>query len=64
MMECCRHWMMKEPQLSNPLKHIAKVLNYAKKHKYPQRRSAFTYWEEDYPSRIDLGKDKYRDISS
>ena len=59
MMECCSHWLMKEPQLSNPFKHIAKVLNYARKHKYPQSRSAFTYWEEDYPSRIDLGKDKY-----
>ena len=35
------------------------MLNYARKHKFPERRSAFTYWEEDYPSRIDLGKDKY-----
>ena len=59
MMECCNHWLMKKPLLSNPIKHIAKVLNYARKHKYPERRSAFTYWEEDYPSRIDLGKDKY-----
>ena len=29
MMECCSHWLMKQPQLSNPIKHIAKVLNYA-----------------------------------
>ena len=50
---------MKKPLLSNPIKHIAKVLNYARKHKYPERRSALTYWEDDYPSRIDLGKDKY-----
>ena len=25
----------------------------------PERRSAFTYWEEDIPRRIDLGKSKY-----
>ena len=36
-----------------------KVLNYSYQHKYPERRSAFTYWENDIPSRIDLGKDKY-----
>ena len=22
-------------------------------------RSALTYWKEDYPSRLDLGKEKY-----
>ena len=36
-----------------------RVLKYAWKHKVPQCRSAFTYWEEDIPPRIDLGKDKY-----
>ena len=51
--------LMTVPQISNPIKHILQVLNYARKHKFPERRSAFTYWEEDYPSRIDLGKDKY-----
>ena len=48
---------MMKPQFSNPIKYIAKVLNYARKHKYPEQRSALTYWEEDYPLRIDLGKD-------
>ena len=43
----------------NSLKIIYKVLLYSCKHKYPERRSAFTYWENDIPSRIDLGKDKY-----
>ena len=38
---------------------VYKVLKYVWKHKYPERRSAFTYWEEDIPSRIDLGKCKY-----
>ena len=45
----------------NPFKNIYRVLKYAGpwKHKVPKRRSAFTYWEEDIPPRIDLGKDKY-----
>ena len=47
------------PHLVNPYKLIFRVLNYAQKHKYPERRSALTYWEEDIPSRIDLGISKY-----
>ena len=43
----------------NLLKLIHKVLKYAWNHTCPERRSAFTYWEEDIPSRIDLGKSKY-----
>ena len=59
MMECCNHWINTEPRLFNSIRHIARVLNYARKHKYPQRRNAISRWEEDQPSRIDLGKDKY-----
>ena len=43
----------------HPLKLIYQVLKYAWKHKCPENRSAFTYWEEDIPPRIDLGKRKY-----
>ena len=43
----------------HPLKLIYQVLKYAWKHKCPENRSAFTYWEEDIPPRIDLGKSKY-----
>ncbi len=43
----------------NPLKNVVKVVKYSYYHKYPERRSAFTYWENDIPSRIDLGKEKY-----
>ena len=43
----------------NPVKLIVRVLCYARKHKYPENRSALTYWEEEAPSRLDLGKDKY-----
>ena len=43
----------------NPVKLIVRVLCYARKHKYPENRSALTYWQEEAPSRLDLGKDKY-----
>ena len=43
----------------NFMKIICEVLKYSWKHKIPELRSALTYWENDMPSRIDLGKDKY-----
>ena len=43
----------------NPFKNIYKVLKYSWMNKVPEHRSAFTYWEEDIPRRIDLGKNKY-----
>ena len=55
----CRNWLVVEPVSQNPLKSIYSVLKYAASHKHPARRSALTYWEEDIPSRIDLGKSKY-----
>ena len=54
-----KHWLEATPLIINPIKLIAKVLNYARKNKYPRNRSALTYWEENYPSRLDLGKEKY-----
>ena len=54
-----KHWLDITPHIINPIKLIAKVLNYAWNNKYPGNRSALTYWEEDYPSRLDLGKEKY-----
>ena len=45
--------------IKNPIKLIVRVLCYARKHKYPENRSALTYWEEETPSRLDLGKEKY-----
>ena len=54
-----KHWLETTPVIINPIKMIAKVLNYAWKNKYPKSRSALTYWEKEYPSRIDLGKEKY-----
>ena len=43
----------------NPLMLVARVINYARKTKYPTNRSALTYWQNDYPPRLDFGKTKY-----
>ena len=53
-----KHFYIEKAGL-NPFKKIYKVLKYSWKHKVPEHRSAFTYWEEDIPRRIDLGKNKY-----
>ena len=52
-------WLIIEPKSPQSRKTIYQVLKFAAKHKSPINRSAFTYWEEDIPSRIDLGKSKY-----
>ena len=52
-------WLNTTPQISNPIKLIFKVLNYARKNNYPRNRSSLTYWQNNYPSRLDLGKEKY-----
>ena len=54
-----KHWLENISLIDNPIKLIVRVLNYARKHKYPENRSALTYWEEEIPSRLDLGKEKY-----
>ena len=54
-----KHWLENISLIENPIKLIVRVLNYARKHKYPENRSALTYWEEEVPSRLDLGKEKY-----
>ena len=48
-----------EPKSPQSLKLVFRVLKFAAKHKAPVHRSALTYWEDDIPSRIDLGKSKY-----
>ncbi len=46
----------KSPQ---SFKAIYPMLKFAWKHKAPLNRSALIYWEEDIPSRMDLGKSRY-----
>ena len=51
--------LIKEPVTQNPFKLVYKVVKFAIKHKHPRCRSAFTYCEDELPSRLDLGKHKY-----
>ena len=54
-----KHTLIKEPVTQNPFKLVYNVIRYAKKHKHMGYRSAFTYCEDELPSRIDFGKSKY-----
>ena len=47
---------VKENVTQNPFTLVYKVIRYAVKTKHPRCRSAFTYCEDDIPSRIDFGK--------
>ena len=53
------HLLIKEPVTQNPFKLVYNVVKYAFKNKHPRCRSAFTYCEDELPSRIDFGKNKY-----
>ena len=53
------HWFMIDQASRNPYKLVYRVVKFAAQHKTPIRRSAFTYCEDELPSRMDLGKDKY-----
>ena len=53
------HWLVKEPVTQNPFKLVYSVVRYAIKHKHPECRSAFTYCEDEPPSRMDFDKSKY-----
>ena len=54
-----QHWFRTEYTRKNLYSLICKVLKFARNHKTPINRSAFTYCENDPPSRIDLGKTKF-----
>ena len=54
-----RQWFYIEPGQHNPYKMVLNVLMYAKKHKYPRQRSAFTYNDGKRPSRIDFAKERF-----
>ena len=55
----CKNLLIKEPVTQNPFKLIYKVMKYAIKNRRPRQRSAFTYCEDEVPTRIDFGKRKY-----
>ena len=54
-----RQWFLTDRGSKNPYKLVYRVLKFAKDHTNPIRRSAFTYCEDELPSRLDLGKEKY-----
>ena len=54
-----KNYLNIEPVGANPVKQIIDVLKYAYHHKYPVRRSALSYYQNTYPSRIDFGKVQY-----
>ena len=56
---CKRHWFYTDFGHHNPYKMVFKVLNFARKHKYPLQRSAFTYCDDERPSRLDFCKERF-----
>ena len=56
---CKKHWFLIDSTRSNPYKLVYRVTKFARQHKVPIRRSAFTYCEDDIPTGLDLGKNKY-----
>ena len=54
-----RRWFLIEPGRVNPYKLVSRVTKFASQHKIPIHRSAFTYCEDELPSGLDLGKNKY-----
>ena len=56
---CLHHRFLQGQNQNNPYTKVFAVLKYAVRHKAPENRSAFTYWEEKEPGRLDLGKEKY-----
>ena len=52
-------WFISEKCTQNPYMLVYKVISYAITHNKPIRRSALTFCENERPSRLDFGKQKY-----
>ena len=52
-------WFLRDAGSRNPYKLVYNVICFARKHSSPIQRSAFTYCEDELPSRLDFGKEKY-----
>ena len=52
-------WFIFEKCTQNPYMLVSKVVYFALNHKRPIRRSAFTFCENERPSRWDFGKQRY-----
>ena len=55
-----RRWFYSEPAGNhNPCKTVVKVFNFARKYSYALQRSAFTYCDDERPSRLDFAKERF-----
>ena len=54
-----KHWLLTEHLGGNPYLLTWRVVKFAAQHNKPIKRSAFTYCESNYPSRLDFGKQRY-----
>ena len=54
-----RNWFIVDSARPNPYKLVYSVTKFSRQHKVPVHRSAFTFCEDEVPSGLDLGKDKY-----
>ena len=54
-----RHWFTLDAGLENPYKIVLKIINFARKYKYPLQHSAFTHSDNYIPSRLDFAKERY-----
>ena len=54
-----QQWFLIDSARLNPYKLVYRVTKFARQHKVPIQLSAFTYCEDDVPSGLDPGKDKY-----
>ena len=56
---CRSSWFLIDSARVTPYRLVYEITKFAQRHKTPLHRSAFTYWEEELPTGLDLGKDKY-----
>ena len=54
-----RKWFHIEPGYHNPYLIVYGILKFAKSHKHPLQRSAFTFCENYIPSRLDFAKERF-----
>ena len=54
-----KHWLLTEHLGGNPYLLTWRVVKLAAQRNKPIKRSAFTYCESDYPSRLDFGNNRY-----
>ena len=54
-----KQWFIIDRGRINPYRMVYRVSKFAKQHKVPIHRSAFTYCEDELPTGLNLGKRKY-----